>query len=155
MGVSQTFPDTKSDRTLTGWRKSLLTAVTAAGGMAVLAAGSTSLISVHEAKAQSRQQVSYAQDLVPIFRGYCNSCHQPGGEGYKASGFDLTTYQGLMKGTKFGTMIIPGEPDMSNLIVIINGRAATELRMPHNLKPLPNSLRQTIWRWIFQGAKDN
>jgi len=99
--------------------------------------------------------VSYVNDLEPIFKGWCVSCHQPGGQGFQASGLDLTSYQGLMKGTNFGRMVIPGEPDASNLVVLIEGRAAPELRMPHGQKPLPECLRQEIWTWVFQGAHDN
>lgn len=116
-------------------------------------AGATALMAIDEAYAQP--QLSYAEDLVPIFRGYCISCHQPGGEGYNASGFDLSTYQGLMNGTKYGPMVVPGKPDISNLIVLIEGRAAPALGMPHGHKPLPSCLRQEIWSWIFQGAKNN
>jgi len=118
-------------------------------------AGATALMPIHQTCAQPQQQVSYAEDVVPIFRGYCISCHQPGGEGFKASGFDLSTYQGLMKGTKFGPMVIPGQPDISNLVVLTEGRAAPQLRMPHDHKQLPSCLRQEIWTWIFQGAKEN
>ena len=113
--------------------------------IAVLAPG-------HQACAQ-RGQLSFAEDVAPIFRGWCVSCHQPGGEGYDASGFDLTSYEGLMKGTKFGPMVIPGQPDSSNLIVLIDGRG--KLRMPYRHKPLPSCLRENIWTWIFQGAKNN
>ena len=52
--------------------------------------------------------MSYAEDIAPIFKGCGVSCHQPGGQGYNASGFDLTSYDGLMKGTKFGPMVLPG-----------------------------------------------
>jgi mono/diheme cytochrome c family protein len=33
---------------------------------------------------------SFAEDVMPIFRGRCVSCHQPGGEGLEKSGLDLT-----------------------------------------------------------------
>ena len=47
------------------------------------------------------EQMSFKDDVQPIFKLYCTSCHSaPDGEGYKASGLDLTTYQGVMKGTK-------------------------------------------------------
>ena len=117
-------------------------------------AASTSLMPIRQACAQ-QAQVSYAEDIVPIFRGWCVSCHEPGGRGYNASGLDLTTYEGLMKGTKFGPVVIPRDPDDSNLIVLIEGRASPEIRMPFGHKPLPSCLRQSIWTWIFQGAKDN
>ena len=134
-------------------------------GVAIIAlamAGAAAPIpsSIHQAYAQRRQPpqqlvVSFKQDIVPIFRGYCYSCHEPGGEGYKASGLDLTSYAGVMKGTKFGRMVIPGKPDISNLVVLIEGRAAAKIRMPHGRKQLPSCLRNEIWTWVFQGAKDN
>jgi hypothetical protein len=33
-----------------------------------------------------------------------------GGAGYEKSGLDLTSYAGVMKGTKFGRMVIPRDP---------------------------------------------
>jgi len=97
--------------------------------------------------------MSFAEDIAPIFKGWCVSCHQPGGEGYTASGLDLTSYDGVMKGTKFGPMVIPGQPDTSNLIVLIEGRA--KIRMPFGHKALPSCLRDNMRTWIFEGAKNN
>jgi hypothetical protein len=125
----------------------------AVGSLLLLGAMAT-LLASSSAYAQ-RSQLSYAEDIAPIFRGWCVSCHQPGGEGYEASGFDLRTYQGLMKGTKFGPMVLPRRPDESNIVVLLSGKASPELQMPHNHKPLPACLRQNIWKWIFQGAEDN
>ncbi len=107
---------------------------------------------VRQACAQARQ-LSYAEDVAPIFKGWCVSCHQPGGQGFAASGLDLTSHETLMKGTKFGPMVIPKEPDSSSLIALINGRA--KIRMPYGHKPLPECLRTNIWTWIFEGAKNN
>ncbi len=128
----------------------LLSVGVIAGSFAL--AGSTELFQVPQACAQ-QPQVSYAEDIAPIFKGWCVSCHQPGGEGYEHSGFDVRTYESVMKGTKFGPMIIPGKPDESSLIALIDGKAG--IRMPFNHKPLPNCLRQNIWAWVFQGAKNN
>jgi len=100
-------------------------------------------------------QISYKEDIVPIFRGRCFSCHQPGGEGFEQSGLDLTTYQGLMKGTKFGPMVIAGNPDASNLMWLLDWRATPALRMPHGKKQLSTCDRDTLRTWILQGAKDN
>jgi hypothetical protein len=122
------------------------------GGLALV--GTTALMPVRQACAQ-RGQMSYKDDIVPIFKGWCISCHQPGGQGYKASGVDLTSYAGLMKGTKFGTVVIPKEPDSSTLVALIYGRTSPKIRMPFGHKPLPNCLRTNIWQWIFEGAKDN
>jgi mono/diheme cytochrome c family protein len=115
-------------------------------------AGSAALTPIGAACA-AQAQVSYSEDIAPIFRGWCASCHAPGGEGEKASGLDLSTYDGLMKGAKFGPMVVAGKPDESNLVVLVEGRA--KVQMPFQHKPLPNCLRQNIWSWIFEGAKNN
>jgi hypothetical protein len=132
-------------------RRWVLLSVGVAAGSVALAA-STTLLPVSQACAQ-QTQVSYAEDITPIFKGWCVSCHQPGGEGYERSGFDVRTYQSVMKGNKFGPMVLPGKPDESNLVVLVDGEAG--IRMPFHHKPLPNCLRQNIWTWIFQGAKNN
>lgn len=100
-------------------------------------------------------QMSFSEDILPIFKGRCIGCHQPGGAGYEKSGLDLRTFEGLMKGTKYGPMVIPGDPDISNLIWLLDWRASPELRMPHGKKKLSICDRDDIRRWILQGAKDN
>ena len=100
-------------------------------------------------------QVSFSEDILPLLQWKCASCHQPGGEGYQKSGVDLTTYEGLMKGTKFGPMVIPGDPEMSNLMMLLDWRVAPEIRMPHGKKKLSICDRDAIRHWIFQGAKNN
>ena len=132
-------------------RRWVLLSVGVAAASVALAA-STTLLPVPQACAQ-QAQVSYSEEIAPIFKGWCVSCHQPGGEGYERSGFDVRTYQSVMKGNKFGPMVLPGQPDESNLVVLINGEA--KIRMPFQHKPLANCLRQNIWTWIFQGAKNN
>ncbi len=137
-------------------RRSLTLISVVIGGLTL--AGATALVPVHKACAQpanNRGQISYGEDIVPIFKGWCLSCHQPGGQGYEASRVDLTSYAGLMKGTKLGPVVIPGQPDASTLIALIYGRTDPKIRMPFGHKPLPDCLRSNIWTWIFQGAKDN
>ena len=107
-------------------------------------------------KAQTSQtKKSFREDVVPIFKGRCEGCHQPGAEGTVKSGLDLTTYAGVMKGTKFGPMIIPGDPDSSNLMRLLDWRVSPEIRMPHGKKKLSTCDRDAIRGWINEGAKTN
>jgi hypothetical protein len=107
-------------------------------------------------KAQTSQsKKSFREDIVPIFVGRCVSCHQPSAEGTVKSGLDLTTYAGVMKGTKFGPMVIPGDPDSSNLMRLLDWRVSPEIRMPHGKKQLSSCDRNDIRAWIREGAKDN
>jgi mono/diheme cytochrome c family protein len=101
-------------------------------------------------------KVSYSEDVAPIFRGRCVMCHAPGGKGYEASGLDLSTYERAMKGTKFGPMIMPGDPNSSNLMWLLDWRGAPETRMPHGInKKLSVCDRDAIRAWIRQGAQNN
>ena len=103
----------------------------------------------------SQSKKSFREDVVPIFVGRCVGCHQPNGEGAAKSGLDLTSYAGVMKGTKFGPMVIPGEPETSNLMLLLDWRASPDLRMPHGKKQLSSCDRNAIRAWIREGAKDN
>jgi hypothetical protein len=122
---------------------------------ALALAGLSSSALIVDACGQERQTTSFHEDVFPIFKGRCVDCHQPGGQGYQASGLDLTTYEGLMKGTKHGPMVIPGDPDSSNLMWLLDWRASPELRMPHGSKKLSVCDRTEIRRWISEGAKNN
>jgi mono/diheme cytochrome c family protein len=103
----------------------------------------------------AQQKTSFADDVMPIFKGRCVSCHSPGAEGTEKSGLDLTSYAGVMKGTKNGPMVIPGDAQGSNLMWLLDWRASPELRMPHGKKKLSTCDRDAIRAWIFEGAKDN
>ncbi|MGZ9020275.1 MAG: c-type cytochrome domain-containing protein [Rhodoplanes sp.] len=114
------------------------------------------LVAVASSAARAaEEQVSYKLDVQPIIQSRCTSCHQPGGEGYQASGLDLTSYQGLMKGTKHGAIVVPGDPLTSNLMVLVEGRAHPKVRMPHGQRPLLKQQTEILRFWVKQGAKDN
>jgi len=139
-------------------------AVMPAIGKSLLAAGAavaiTSLIGLgvfpaaKEACA-AEPKMSFAEDVMPIFRGRCVSCHQSGGQGLEKSGLDLSTYAGVMKGTKFGPMVIAGDAQSSNLMRLLDWRVAPEIRMPHGKKKLSTCDRDAIRGWINEGAKNN
>ena len=105
--------------------------------------------------APAEPSVSFAEDILPLLKWRCGSCHQAGGPGYEKSGLDLTSYAAVMKGTKFGRMIIPRDPESSNLMLLLDWRVAPEIRMPHGKKKLSTCDRNAIRTWIREGAKDN
>ncbi len=100
--------------------------------------------------------VSFSQDVRPILDQNCIECHQAGGSGLEASGFSMETYEDLMKGTRFGPMIIAGDAEGSNMLVLMEGRADPSISMPHGYRePVSAQAMQTIRLWINQGAKNN
>lgn len=101
-------------------------------------------------------KADYAGRPSQVIQELCLDCHVAGGSGYEASGLNMTTYESLMKGTKHGAIIVPGDPVTSNLMVLIEGRAKGGLKMPHNEQGEPTKAeRKKIRSWIVQGAKDN
>lgn len=103
-----------------------------------------------------QETVSYKNDVLPILHDYCLSCHQPGGKGYEKSGLDMRTYESLMKGTKFGSVIKPGDSFTSILIQVIEGRVHSSIKMPFGMNGgLAKEKIETLKKWVDQGAKNN
>lgn len=109
-------------------------------------------------------QVSYSDDIQPIFDRYCISCHSGSGEGAQRSEYLMTAYDEVMQGTKFGQVVVPGSRLSSSLYLVIAGKTAPEIRMPpHNEESLAAGRGvmlsaeaiETIGLWIDQGAKNN
>ncbi len=100
--------------------------------------------------------VSYKTDVRPILDDYCMGCHKPGGKGYEKSGLDLGGYESIMKGTKFGKVVTPGNSTTSTLSVLVSGHADPSITMPLGVKGgLPKDKVEIINKWIDQGAKNN
>jgi hypothetical protein len=102
------------------------------------------------------KEVSYKKDVTPILHDYCLSCHQPGGKGYEKSGLDMRTYASLMKGTKFGSVIKPGDSFTSIFIMVVEGRVHPSIKMPYGMSGgLAKDKIEVLKKWVDQGAKDN
>lgn len=107
------------------------------------------------ATASAEEPISFKDDVVPVLQVRCMECHQPGGDGFVQSGLDLTSYDGVMKGTKFGPVVVPGDAMMSNFLVVVDGRASQAIRMPHERKKLTKCEIDILRRWVNSGAKNN
>lgn len=114
------------------------------------------LLAILVTACSSSRDVSFADDVKPVLDRYCLECHQPGGAGYEASGLDMRTYDGVMKGTRNGPMVIAGDSMGSNLLVLMEGRADPSIKMPHgsdiSVSPTESDIIQA---WIDQGARNN
>jgi len=101
------------------------------------------------------KEISYKADIQPILKQYCVECHAEGGKGYEKSGLLLTSYEGVMKGTRFGSIIKPGDALSSTLIMLVEGRADPSIKMPHGKESLPKEKIELLKQWVKQGAKNN
>jgi len=100
--------------------------------------------------------VSFHSHIAPILNQHCVSCHVEGKPGTEASGLQLDSYAHLMKGTRFGAVVVPGDPLSSVINTLVEGRADPSIKMPHT-----SSDQLTAWEitqlhnWVQQGARDN
>lgn len=103
------------------------------------------------------REVSFKEEVYPILQAHCLGCHKaPDGAGYQKSGLSMESYGALMKGTRFGPVVVPGNSLTSALNMVIEGRTNPSIRMPHGeVPPLSKQQIETIKRWVDQGAKDN
>lgn len=100
--------------------------------------------------------VSYKTDVAPILNKYCNECHLSGGEGTEHTGFVVESYDTVMKGTKFGPVIVAGDATSSTLYRLVTGKVDESIMMPHEKEEKLNDEEITVVQhWIDQGAKNN
>ena len=95
-------------------------------------------------------RVSYREEVEPIFKSACGSCHSIDKH---SSGFIVETPNALFKGgVRVGTrVVVPGKPAESALLSYLHG--AKQPRMPLNSEPLAADKIKIIETWIAQGAK--
>ena len=101
------------------------------------------------------KEVSFRADIQPILAQSCLECHSAGGAGYEKSGLLMSSYEDLMKGTRFGAIVKPGDTLTSALIMLVEGRADPSIRMPHHKDPLSKDQIALLRSWVEQGAKNN
>jgi hypothetical protein len=129
--------------------------------LAVLAAAMTFTLaaSADDAKlppASTKTGVTYDTDMKPIFDASCVKCHS--GDHPKAR-LHMDTLDGVLKGTKEGKIVIPG--DSANSLIIKAVAHLTEdedgymppLKNKAGIAPLTADQIGLIRAWIDQGAK--
>lgn len=96
----------------------------------------------------SAQEVTF-KDVAPIFQSRCVICHTGPGASYDLR---LDSLDALLKGSKNGAMVKPGNPQESELILRING--VSHPRMPLTGPPfLSDEEIRLIEKWIETGLK--
>jgi mono/diheme cytochrome c family protein len=101
-------------------------------------------------KTPSGGDVSFADQIQPIFQSRCNVCHSSSSG---QAGYDSTTYQGVMTSGDSGSQVIPGDGANSPLVKLV--QATSGVKMPPVGDRLSDAEIQAIIDWINAGAKDN
>ena len=90
-------------------------------------------------------QVSFARDVAPIFENHCLRCHK---ESHAKGELSLQTPHGLRE----NEYVIPGKPEESHLLELVTSQGNNPPAMPKEGPTLSAKQRQTLRRWIDQGA---
>jgi mono/diheme cytochrome c family protein len=95
-------------------------------------------------------KTAYAARVEPLLRRSCVSCHNA----TKAKGgLRLDTYAWLMHGSKDGVVVVPWDPENSELIRRVSLPSSDEDFMPSDgRKPLSPEEVKLVGRWIAAGA---
>jgi mono/diheme cytochrome c family protein len=97
-------------------------------------------------------EVSFKNDVLPIFEQRCIKCHGGINDGKERveEGLRLTSYEEAIAGSMNGPVVEPGDVENSYLIeLIVNGK------MPKKEPRLLPAQIRTITAWIEAGAPDN
>lgn len=96
------------------------------------------------------KKANFQDDVVPIFRARCASCHNPD----KASAdLDVMSYTQLLAGGASGEVIVAGDADSSRLFLLVTH--AEEPKMPPKTGKIPDEEIQVIRQWIEGGILEN
>lgn len=83
-----------------------------------------------------------------LFRQYCVGCH---GSHEPEQELVLETYEGILAGGKSGAVVLPGEPDNSRLLLMLEGKLQPLMPPEGNEAPSPEEIA-LIRTWIEAGA---
>jgi mono/diheme cytochrome c family protein len=91
--------------------------------------------------------VSFAGQVAPLFADQCTGCH---GTETQEAGLQLHTYEAVMKGSEYGTVVEAGDPDGSLLLEMISAG-----EMPQEAGALSSDQVAMVRSWIEDGAQNN
>lgn len=103
------------------------------------------------------QQVSFEKDITPIIARNCNGCHrEPNGYGYRATGLKMDSYDSIIQGTMYGSIIVAGDSRRSILNKQVEGRTGKKQCNPRRDKEgISNEEIEALKIWVDQGALNN
>lgn len=105
------------------------------------------LASTSWAQEKMPPKITYEDDVKPILRQKCFSCHNPD---KKSGDLDLTNYTSLMQGGGSGAVIEAGDSAASYLYMLVTHQS--EPYMPPESPKLPDDMVETFRKWIDGGV---
>lgn len=99
-----------------------------------------------------RAYPSFAREIQPILNEFCVNCH---GAADAPNGLRLDSYDGIMKGTRFGAVVVADKPGMSPVMALIKHESDPSIWMPYHKDQLSPNRIKNIENWIRYGARNN
>lgn len=103
------------------------------------------------------QQVSFEKDITPIIDRNCSGCHrEPNGYGYRATGLKMDSYDSIIQGSIYGSIIVAGDSRRSILNKMVEGRTGKKKCDSNDGKEgISNKEIEILKVWVDQGALNN
>lgn len=107
--------------------------------------------------ASTKQGVTYAADIQPIFAKSCYPCHSAKTPKPKGK-LKLDTLKAVLKGGEDGPALVPGDSAKSDMVAMVSHLGDPDDYMPPpknkgHIEPLTKEQIGLIRAWIDQGAK--
>ena len=99
-------------------------------------------------KPDGSETVSFVKDVAPFMVNICGQCHlgnNPRGE------FNITNFEGVMRGGESGQVIEPGDTEGSRLWLMVSNKE--QPRMPPGQLLITRENYDALTTWIKEGAK--
>ena len=91
----------------------------------------------------------FTQHVAPLLTKYCTGCHNDADREGKLS---LESYASLLKGGEKGSVITPGQADLSRLVRVLTGQAKPAMPPEGEEAPKPAEI-EVLKAWVAAGAK--
>ena len=109
------------------------------------------LLMLRFAAAAEPEAVNYDDQIKPLFRQHCLSCH---GDDKQKADLNLQSYATTLKGGSGGAAVVAGRASQSLLFKVITD-PDDDARMPPNKPPLPADQVALIQKWIDSGLRES
>ncbi len=105
-------------------------------------------------QAKGQTPVSFNRDIRPIMADTCFRCHGPD-KSTRMAGLRLDVREEALKPNRQGKVpIVPGEPERSHIVErVFHNSAGRVMPPPAAHKELTEKQKETIRRWVAEGAK--
>jgi WD40 repeat protein len=99
---------------------------------------------------RAQDKINYTEHILPLVEANCAKCHN---SDKKKADLDLTSYQGALKGSGSGVIVLSGNSDGSKVWKALTH--AEEPFMPPNRPKLPDKELEMFKKWIAGGLLES